>query len=891
MAKFHIGTPGGYDVEVNADSEAQALEKAQTGWQSLPKVVANTEDGGRVLERGGKQFFVSPGYSTSDPDRISKILEGANAGQLSRQSFDEQSIAAAPVAARAVKFVEGVPFAGTYVDEALGSVLGPEAMAGIRALSAAMDRQRPGQSIAANLAGGLLTGGAAAAALPGAVLPSAAAKLRTLPGIAAGAGIGAGSGAVEGVISGAGRGTDAQSRGEQAQTGGVFGAVGGGLLGAAAPLATKAVGNIAAMFRRSDIGSIAKGLGISQNAAKVIKNTFDQGGDVALARANLQKAGSQAMLADAGEAAQALLDATATSGGPAAQVARGAVEGRATLARGDLQSALDDAFGFATSPEALQRGVRTGTARGRSEAYQNAFSRDVDWMSPAGERLRSLLDSTPPDVMDRASRLRSMGRRFDTIPDYSSEFAGAVSSLPATAEKQAVGQFFDEFEQLSREKIMKRPLTNLIKSKGGIDPAGRAAEELRSMGVTPKTHVGLFRRGGLTDLDNLTPEDFPESIRFGGTDGRYVAPSRIFDGLASEGRGNAVSSASDQSLSDRLAEMEQLLPEFESRRSALSEAASFPTAPDASSDVYRVSNVEDVDAIKRALDDIARTNEGAGLMGGQTAMGRASQERAREIRNALVEAVPEYGAALEAGADAISRVNAVQLGSRALDQKTSRDELAEFMRQSTGPERQALSSGIRGRMDEVMANVQQIPSDPNIDAREALTAMRRLTSKASKDKLRMVLGERSEETISKLNEVMSSLEMRARMARGSQTAARQAVQGTVDEITTPGLLGTAARGEPVDAGKRMIQAVTGQTDEFAAGQRQRIYTDIAKALTEKRGDDARAALASLNKAMAGQAITDVETRALAKAITDIGFVAGAPTITRGLLAEDQRLSQ
>lgn len=891
MAKFHIGTPGGYDIEVTADSEEQALSLAKEKWETLPRVLKYTEDNGRVLEQGGRRFFVSPGFSTVDPAQIEKIMGGADAPAMSRQSFDEQTIAAAPVAARATKFVEGVPFVGTYVDEALGAVLGGDAQAGIRAQSAAMERQRPGQSLAAGLAGGLLSGGAAASALPAAALPTMAAGLRTIPGAAAGAAIGAGGGALEGAVSGAGRGTDAASRQQQAMQGAGFGAAAGGLLGAAVPLATKGIQNVVGLFRRSDVQSIAQDLGISADAARVIKNTFDQGGDFTAARANLARAGQEGMLADAGEAAQALLDATAASGGPAAQSVRGAIEGRAVAARGGLQEALDDAFGFATSPEALQRGIRVNTAQNRSSAYQAAYGQSIDWRSPAGERLRALLDSTPPDVMQRASRLRSMGQRFDIIPDYSAEFSGSVASIPRSAEQQAVEQFFGEFEGLTRQRVMKRPLTNLIKSKGGIDPTGRAAEELRAMGVTPQTHVGLFRRGGMKDLDNLTPEDFPESIRFGGVDGDYVNPAKIFDGLAKEGQGTAVAGASDQALADRIAEMEQLLPEYEARRAALEQAAEFKTAPDAASEVYRVSNVEDVDAIKRALDDISRTNEGAGLMGGQTAMGRAAQERAREIRDALVEAVPEYGKALEAGADAISRVNAVQFGSRALDPNTSRDEVAEFLRGATGPERQALGAGIRGRIDDLMANVQQIPSDPNIDARQALSAMRKLTSQSSRDKLQLILGDRAGETLSQLDEVMASLEMRARMSRGSQTAARQAVQGSVEEMTSPGLLGTAMRGEPVDATKRMVQAITGQTDEYTATQRQRLYQDIAKALTAKRGPEAQKALDNLQRAISGQSITEAQTSEIARALADVGFVAGATTGTRGLLAEEQRLAQ
>ena len=58
---------------------------------------------------------------------------------------------------------------GVYVDEALGAVLGPEAAAGTRALQSAMEAERPGQTAALNLAGGVTGAAGAVAALPAAM--------------------------------------------------------------------------------------------------------------------------------------------------------------------------------------------------------------------------------------------------------------------------------------------------------------------------------------------------------------------------------------------------------------------------------------------------------------------------------------------------------------------------------------------------------------------------------------------------------------------------------------------------------------------------------------------------------------------------------------------------
>jgi len=745
MAKFHIGTPAGYDVEVTADSEQEALSAAREKWRSLPRVIAQTGDKGRVLEQNGTRFFVSPGFSTSDPDRISQILQGANAGELSRRSFDEQAIAAAPIAARATKFVEGVPFAGTFVDEALGAVLGPEAKAGIRAQSGAMDRQRPGQSIAAGLGGGVAGTIAAAGALParatqaiGAALPSIAQSLRTVPGLLTAGGIGGATGALEGAVAGAGMGTDPESRARMASTGATIGGVAGGTLGAAAPLLTKAADNVVSLFRRSDVSSISRDLGISQNAAKVIKNTFDQGGDMAQAQANLQRAGSEAMIADAGEAAQALLDAAAASGGTASQTVRGAIDARASRTASALDQTLDQTLGKPpVGPQTAVSDIARRTAPQRAEAYEKAFDNIIDYASPEGEAVTDALSRISPKVLN------------------------------------------DAIEEANEQLLA----------------SGQSASRIRA----------------------------------------------------------SLNKAGDVVLSDN------------------------PT-------------VRQLNEIKIALGSLAE--DAKGDLGAATTKSRRFGALASGLRDAIGGAAPDYNRAVQLGGDAIGERNAFELGASLLKPQTRIEDVANLLGDSPSlAQIEAAKSGLRDTINKTLGDVRAIASDPNMDARQLRQALNVLGSDNAKAKARELLGREADALFSQIAEAEQSLLVRSATARGSQTAARQAQQRTVEDITSPGLLGTAMRGEPIDASKRLVQAVTGQTDEFSAEQRQRIFGDIARALTEARGDDARKALTSIDRAISGQALTDAQTNQIAKALADVGFVSGTAGATRGLLAEEQRLAQ
>jgi hypothetical protein len=90
------------------------------------------------------------------------------------------------------------------------------------------------------------------------------------------------------------------------------------------------------------------------------------------------------------------------------------------------------------------------------------------------------------------------------------------------------------------------------------------------------------------------------------------------------------------------------------------------------------------------------------------------------------------------------------------------------------------------------------------------------------------------------------------------------------------------RGEPVNATKALIQAVTGYTDEFTAQQRQKVYADIAKALTQKKGASAKAALDYIDKAMKGQPLTAAQNEFVAQQVGAALFSTATPQATRAM---------
>ena len=140
MDKFQIMTPDGYEVEVSASSQEEALEKAKSNYKKLPRIIKKMDGNVRIFEQNdGKRYLVSPSYSTSNQERINAILEGkADAGQASKSSFYQSILDKYPLASRAAAYLGQIPFAGKYTDEAMGQTFGEQAAIATRAAQSAM---------------------------------------------------------------------------------------------------------------------------------------------------------------------------------------------------------------------------------------------------------------------------------------------------------------------------------------------------------------------------------------------------------------------------------------------------------------------------------------------------------------------------------------------------------------------------------------------------------------------------------------------------------------------------------------------------------------------------------------------------------------------------------
>ncbi len=309
-------------------------------------------------------------------------------------------------------------------------------------------------------------------------------------------------------------------------------------------------------------------------------------------------------------------------------------------------------------------------------------------------------------------------------------------------------------------------------------------------------------------------------------------------------------------------------------------------ADDGSVTFERLPDVRQIDYITRALRQAAESGDGQGAMGGQTPLGAAYQNLSRQIRTTLRDIVPEYGNALDTAADPISRSQAVRLGGRALSPSVRTDEFANSLDGMSIAERGAVSQGIRSEIEHTVSQVKRTVQDGNVDAREAIKALRELSSRANREKVTLAIGEQQAERLfDEVDRIATTFELRAGVAENSKTFARQAVAGRIKDITEPGPIGTVAQGEPLNAGKRLVQILTGQTPQRITERQQQIYSELADFLTRPAAQAIPAFRAMTNYGTQ-TAANQVQARAIADFLSSAGRRLAYPL--SGQLREGQR---
>lgn len=183
-----------------------------------------------------------------------------------------------------------------------------------------------------------------------------------------------------------------------------------------------------------------------------------------------------------------------------------------------LAMAAGAGAGIAGGMTAIGRGITY--FRGRNQIQPVPQGVDVAEVEALIDEIEDALASDKPNPLED----------IQIAPDREAEIADYEADVA-------------DFEAEYPEMRAQHPLAQHLKSRGGIAPRRfnsatqeweptPIAAELAHAGITPRTHLWLFNRNGLKDLDNL--DDYSGLGDVVGMEGQYLSRQGLLDALISE---------------------------------------------------------------------------------------------------------------------------------------------------------------------------------------------------------------------------------------------------------------------------------------------------------------------------------------------------------------------
>ena len=334
----------------------------------------------------------------------------------------------------------------------------------------------------------------------------------------------------------------------------------------------------------------------------------------------------------------------------------------------------------------------------------------------------------------------------------------------------------------------------------------------------------------------------------------------VFDAIPLRFKGKAIEKANDQMRLDALKSGQPSPQQIMAN-----------IADDGSISFLEMPNLRQLDQIKQAIGAVAFKEVDS--FGRPTADALDAVQWYRQISGSLKDASPDYAKAVAAGGDKISLDNALELGLGMLSPKLTPRQVSQALKGADATDKQYTKLGIRSAVNDLIGNAKATIASPDIDINALRTVFGQLSSKNARDKISLVLGSKGANQLFKdLDRAQMSLALRAATAINSKTFTRQVAEKQVDDLTDIGAISHLLRLEPAKATQKLTQSITGETDALGVAAKQEIFTDIARALTQIKGKNAREALKVIARASKGQQVSDAELKAVSDILlTNSGF--------------------
>lgn len=469
---------------------------------------------------------------------------------------------------------------------------------------------------------------------------------------------------------------------------------------------------------------------------------------------------------------------------------------------GNAVNRLNDGFvgaGIGAGLGLMIPGVAELAKQGR-RAWQTSAARskigkglgDAFGVSPETGRIvaRMVGDSNPDDMLDALNRAGDSAMLADAAP-------GATSVLDAAMRSPTPGA------SVARQRVDAR-------AAGAYDNVMDALNgRMQGPQMPPVAAQRTMRAAARPTINPLYQAAYETPINYASDAGRKIED--LVRRLPSDKAMQAIKKAQELMVYDGLPR-QQIMASI---------------ADDGSVKFTQMPNTMQLDYIKRAFDEMAEAGKDA-VTGIMNPDGRFASRIARDLRDAVKEAVPVYGEALDAAATDIRQRGAIRTGQALLQPNTTVEDAAEAIADATGAELRAMRAGVRGQIDHIMGNVRAVASDQNIDARQAMKLYGDLSSPNARAKLQALFGDEWPDVQRALDEASSALGLRARVATNSATQPRQVADQMIADEVAPGALRSL---KPLDSARVMGQRALGSDPESIARLSDEVKAELADLLT------------------------------------------------------------
>jgi hypothetical protein len=464
------------------------------------------------------------------------------------------------------------------------------------------------------------------------------------------------------------------------------------------------------------------------------------------------------------------------------------------------QAQVGGMFGLVAGAVAPDIGsIAGGVSRFKAEM---PFRSDINKIGAKGDAKRLIKDAVEADGVGAAAAANTPYGNIATLGPNMSNLLDVVANTPgkgaAVVRSNLNETSLAASQDLSRtlDDVLGEVTSGRIGQKAGIMADTAAArKELYGSAYTAQITPGEDASDVVLDLyTRVSPDDLTGAttlMREAGGEFDYMVPTRV-----SEEQANKILSSKN--------------------------GVNITYDVDGNYIAMRTPTVETLDYVTRRLHSRAQELKRSGDIEGY----RSKTALAIQMRNALDEVSPDYGAARAAGKDAIDQKIAADLGNDLLSPSVTREEVQIALDVMGPTELKQVRTALRNRLDEIAANAKINPTKrTDAEVVEALAQLKAMNTRAVATKMQMVLGDVGFEKMSnKIREASDAMIMAASVAQNSKTAIRQAVQKRFEELITPtmgerigqqGLLGA-----PTAMASDMLLAGGGQADRIRAAQEQ-----------------------------------------------------------------------